>query len=614
MSSTGSALLLLLLAAVAPGAKSANFVSTGNGVPALEPLGPVVTGRGAAERPNIVFILTDDQDQRLGSLDYLPLIKKHLADAGTTYTRHYCTTAICCPSRVSLWTGKLAHNTNVTNVSPPYGGYPKFLTQGLNDKYLPVWLQEAGYNTYYTGKLFNAHSIDNYNKPFPRGWNHSDFQLDPYTYRYLNTTFQRDQDPPRSYEGQYSPDVLASKALGFIDDAAESLKPENGGRPFFIGLAPIAPHSDVASDRGNGKAAISAPVAAKRHENLFADVKVPRTANFNPDAPSGVSWVSRLQKLNDTNVEANDHFYRQRLRALQSVDEMVDNVFASLEKHGLLDNTYVFYTSDNGFHISQHRLQPGKTCGFEEDINVPLLVRGPGIAAGLVQDSLVTVHADLAPTILTLAGAPLRDDFDGEAIPLTSPTQNTTAAQPRHEHVTVEFWGGAGIAEGDNHFDFGETKGPSGAKNTYKAVRVVAQSYNLYYSVWCSGEHELYDLAADPYQINNLLANGTDTGTGPTVAGVDLARLAPRLDALLLVLKSCKGKTCVRPWEALHPAGDVATLADALDPGFDDFYGKEQTKVAFSRCEAGQILASEGPMFETEGAVYRRGTTWDDWV
>ena len=73
------------------------------------------------KQPNIVFILTDDQDLHLQSLDYLPLIKKHLADEGTTYKRHYCTTAICCPARVSLWTGKQAHNTNVTDVSPPYG-------------------------------------------------------------------------------------------------------------------------------------------------------------------------------------------------------------------------------------------------------------------------------------------------------------------------------------------------------------------------------------------------------------------------------------------------------------------------------------------------------------
>ncbi|KAI3054302.1 hypothetical protein CBS147353_11448 [Aspergillus niger] len=114
----------------------------------------------ATAKPNVVFILTDDQDAHLGSLDYMPYVQKHLLDKGTHYRSHYCTTSVCCPSRVTLWTGKLAHNTNVTDVNPPHGGYPKIISQGLNDNYLPVWLQEAGYNTYYTGKLFNVHTVD----------------------------------------------------------------------------------------------------------------------------------------------------------------------------------------------------------------------------------------------------------------------------------------------------------------------------------------------------------------------------------------------------------------------------------------------------------------------
>ena len=76
---------------------------------------------GLKKRPNIVFILTDDQDLELGSLNYMPLVQKYLINEGTLFKRHYCTTAICCPSRVTLWTGKNAHNTNVTDVFPPYG-------------------------------------------------------------------------------------------------------------------------------------------------------------------------------------------------------------------------------------------------------------------------------------------------------------------------------------------------------------------------------------------------------------------------------------------------------------------------------------------------------------
>ncbi|KAL2018715.1 hypothetical protein VTK56DRAFT_421 [Thermocarpiscus australiensis] len=578
---------------------------------------PVGTGLSLAGRPgkkpNIVFILTDDQDLHLQSLDYLPLIKKNLIDKGTLYKRHYCTTAICCPARVSLWTGKLAHNTNVTDVSPPYGkscitgGYPKFVSQGLNEAYLPVWLQEAGYDTYYTGKLFNAHTVDNYNAPFPAGWNASDFLLDPYTYMYLNASFQRNQDPPVSYAGQYSVDVLAEKAYGFLDDAAK------GERPFFLGIAPVAPHSNVDLQDA---VTFTPPIPAKRHEDLFKGVTIPRTPNFNPDSPTGASWVRKLTQQSPETVASNDHFYRQRLRTLQSVDELAAGVVARLARHGLLESTFVFYTSDNGYHIGQHRLPPGKECGFEEDINIPLIVRGPGVPAGEVAE-IVTAHVDLAPTILRLAGAPSRDDFDGEAIPLGKAELEGAMSGPPHEHVTVEFWGSAASEGGP--FEFGKDEsGLTAYNNTYKALRIIGESYNLYYSVWCNNEHELYDLKTDPYQINNLLhadANNNNTTRAATLAGVPLTKLVARLDALLFVLKSCKGPTCARPWQALHPAGNVQTLQDALSSRFDAFYEQQQqNKVRFDRCEMGYLVDAEGPQFETDGVVYRDGVGWSEWV
>ena len=129
---------------------------------------------GGGKKPNFVFIITDDQDLHLDSLSYMPQLKKHITDQGTAFEKHYCTIAICCPSRVSLLTGRAAHNTNVTDVSPPYGGYPKFISEGWNDKYLPVWLQEAGYDTYYTGKLMNGFSTKAYNNPYPAGWTGTD--------------------------------------------------------------------------------------------------------------------------------------------------------------------------------------------------------------------------------------------------------------------------------------------------------------------------------------------------------------------------------------------------------------------------------------------------------
>lgn len=82
---------------------------------------PPSSSGDSSSKPNIILVLTDDQDMHMNSLDYGPLIKKHLIDEGTLFKRHYCTTAVCCPARATLLTGKLAHNTNVTDLNPLYG-------------------------------------------------------------------------------------------------------------------------------------------------------------------------------------------------------------------------------------------------------------------------------------------------------------------------------------------------------------------------------------------------------------------------------------------------------------------------------------------------------------
>jgi len=256
---------------------------------------------------------------------------------------------------------------------------------------------------------------------------------------------------------------------------------------------------------------MTAPIPAERHKHLFPDVKVPRTPNFNPDKASGVSWIKRLPQLTEKVVEYNDGFYRARLQALQAVDELIESIVNRLEAHGILDNTYIIYTTDNGFHISQHRLNPGKECGYEEDINIPLIIRGPDVGVG-EEANIVTAHTDLAPTILKIArGDWKRGDFDGSPIPLTSESlKKETRPRHRQEHVNVEFWGRA-IPEGLYGFDVDEGKmGMSdiafqdvdtkrgtvsyGVNNTYKALRIIGEEYSLYYSVWCTNEHELYDL------------------------------------------------------------------------------------------------------------------------
>ena len=174
-----------------------------------------------------------------------------------------------------------------SSLSTRSGGYPKFLAQGFNDNFLPVWLQDGGYNTYYTGKLFNAHGRENYDT-FVNGFTGSDFSMDPNTYIYLEPVYQRNRDPPVDYTGRHTLDVLQEKAYGFLEDGLA------GDRPFFLGIAPVAPHSNIELLRDgviNDTAAFrfTAPVPLDRHKHLFKDVKVPRSESFNSDEVSCVS-------------------------------------------------------------------------------------------------------------------------------------------------------------------------------------------------------------------------------------------------------------------------------------------------------------------------------------
>jgi Sulfatase len=265
-------------------------------------------------------------------------------------------------------------------------------------------------------------------------------------------------------------------------------------------------------------------------------------------------------------------------------------------------------TIDNGFHIGQHRLQPGKECGFEEDINVPLIIRGPNVARNATTD-VVTTHTDLSPTFLNLIGAEQRPDFDGSPIPIHAAEIEAVVASPEswHEHVNVEFWG---LALGEGEYGSGFPY----FNNTYKGLRLVGKRFNLYYSVWCNNVHELYDLNVDPSQLHNLLGDDTETlGYPTTVLGIPVTKLTARLDSLLFVLKSCKGDTCVRPWAALHEDG-VSSLEAALNPEYDTFYESEQVRIHYTRCELGYIIDAEGPQFDTDGLLYRNGAKWHEWI
>jgi len=252
--------------------------------------------------------------------------------------------------------------------------------------------------------------------------------------------------------------------------------------------------------------------------------------------------------------------------------------------------------SDNGFEANGgHRRHPGKTLPYEEDINVPLVVRGPLVPAGLVDDASVYSLADLGATILHLAGASADFEVDGTPVPLTAPdrARQDLAGGPKQHHL-AEYWV-EGVVEG--RFASGRT-----LEQKYRAVRVVDGALDLSYAVWCTGEHEVYDLRRDPDQMRNL---ALDKYAGAAAADLDLARLRPRLDALLLVLKTCVGEVCNKPWKAVFPGGGVDSLAGALRAEFDGYFAG-LPKVQYTNCDLGYHRKLEHPFWHDDLAFDKR--------
>lgn len=508
---------------------------------------------------------------------------------GFTFNNHYATVALCCPARVAMLRGQQAHNTNNTYVSLPGGSFQKFQASGENDNNLPHYLSRAGYRTEYIGKIMNGYGIFNYDTP-PAGWDRFDGMIDPWMYTYNTPVFSVDGATPRYYNGSYLQDVVHAKAIDRVEKLVANETAT--GQPWFLMVAPTAPHQTF-NDTGKWP-----PVPAARHAHLFQNVTAPRTPNFNPAVNDKPSWIGQLPLMNSTTIARVDEVARARAQTLQSVDEMVAHLLDVLEEKGQLDNTVVVFSADHGYHLGQHRVPCGKTLPYKEDTHVPFMIRGPGVPKGADTD-LPSNHIDIAPTLLDFAGLDKSEWpswLDGRSLlpyfTAASSSSNTTATgdddDVSHvETINIEYWG-TGIIEATGlGYD-----GTSTSNNTYKTARVIARDYSYMYAVWCTGETELYDTRADPYELTPIATN----------ASAATARLASRLDGLMLLLKTCVGDACRAPWSVLHPEGGVRSLADALDPAHDAFYAALPS-VRYDACAAQYNLANEAPFFRSNYSV-----------
>ncbi|KAG2448652.1 hypothetical protein HYH02_006009 [Chlamydomonas schloesseri] len=386
------------------------------------PLGPPTR---AATKPSFVVVLVDDLDQMLNSTDraYLPLLHSLVGDQGLRLRNMAISSSTCCPSRTSLLTGLFTHNHGITANLPPYGGWSKFLTTrpDQSDTWMPSQLQKAGYNVYSIGKFLNGFAVGP-GAVCPRGYTVLDALVDPYVYSYFGPAFSKNCGAVQKYgDSDYSTDIIRDKSIGYLREAVAA------GKPFYLQVNPIAPHERCkdSEEGGGGRLACDNAIPAPRHAYLFRNASLPDSPNWM--APLPESFRTAVAAASDSArsgkelgaVQSGSQLntaYRQRLRAMAAVDEMLRDIILELSAQGVLDNTHVIFTSDNGYHMGNHNFGQGKTLPYEEDVRVPFFIRGPGLPRGLVTDYATTM-VDVPATVLALAGIDLPGGMDGYPIP-----------------------------------------------------------------------------------------------------------------------------------------------------------------------------------------------------
>jgi N-acetylglucosamine-6-sulfatase len=460
---------------------------------------------GRAGRPNIVFVLTDDLAWNL--VRYMPHVLA-MERAGETFTNYFVTDSLCCPSRASILTGRFPHNTRVFDNSPPEGGYSVFHERGEEAGTFAAALQRVGYRTALMGKYLNGYrpaATEGGARPYvPPGWSEWDVAGNGYP-EYGYTLNSDGHLRNYGYEPKdYLTDVIAGKGLRFINRSAAQ------HRPFMLELATFAPHWPF--------------TPAPRDARAFPGLRAPRSPAFNVVGTNEPAWLSHFVPLRPAQIAAIDREFRKRVQAVQAVDRMIGALEADLAARGLARNTYIVFSSDNGLHMGQHRLLPGKLTAFDTDIRVPLIVAGPGVPAGRTI-SQITENVDLRPTFQSLGRAPVPGSIDGHS--LVALLRGRSVPNWRRE-ILIEHHGRVLDADDPDL----PTRG-SGNPPSYEAIRTPSSLYVEYEG----GEREYYDLQQDPFELRNIV-----TALSPGQAD--------RLHRALLLGEGCRGaRSC---WRAQH--------------------------------------------------------------
>jgi len=425
---------------------------------------PASEARLADPRPNIIFVLTDDQPPH--TVAYMPTVKNVLLTQGVSFENGFLTTPLCCPSRASILSGEYVHNHKVYTNRYPMGGAPKFDDVST----VAVWLQQAGYRTGYFGKYLNAYSELEPYGVVPPGWSNwaaflakdtgdEDKGSLQYFFDFTISENGNEVKYPKK-KNNFSADVITIKAVDFVNEARDE--------PFFLFVSYYNPHSPY--------------IWAPRHEETFRHEwswEQYRPPNFNEeDIRDKPDYIAELEPFSPEEVDIT---YKQILRSLLSVDDGVASLLNALDQTNLDEKTIIFYLTDNGLTAGDHRFGFTKNCPYEACIKTPFIVYAPWKYVSRTDPSLVA-NIDLAPTFADLAGATVPESVDGTSlVPLLE-----NPGVPWRDAILLEHWP--------------TEEGVGSIIPEFYAVRTLDWKYTEY----VTGECELYDLSNDPYELQNL--------------------------------------------------------------------------------------------------------------